>query len=576
MMVGPANQQTLRVDRRGIIRASWGMLLASSLFWGCVTELGGPIPSPEEELFGGDFPATATDSASLSGSGDEPAAYLTMLYTEALGRAPDPSGWQAYLGLFRSQGCTHETLRTVVNSIFLSSEYASLGYGHTARLLTLYRGILGREPDAPGYANHLARMEAGRSFAESVGIFVGSGEFRARVPGLCSGERIGWGAARVIDVQVDDTGAFGGSAWGQNQGDLEALLAAAAARGGGTVVLERRAVVRLRRKLVVPANVTLKTAGDQTPRRYAAMARLVRDANVGGGGLVTLSPGARLEGVWVDGQNGKWTVANGRTEGVRTWGSNVTVANSRLSDSMGTQIYLADGARDGITDCVNTVVRDNLITAYAARYNESSPFMEWYSDGITNRCRAATIARNQIVDATDIGIVTFHPGGAMAQRSQVRDNRIVNAGNSAVAGIGIDPETGFGSQANTRHSFAGFVAERNSMWTSARAHIGLLLTAGTRGWFADGVAVGGTMRNNDTGGLRARTNAGIFVATMDGPTIQGNGLLMTIGRYNGCPTGNIVISSDSVNVGQVQGPWTRASTSSIIGCVARNGPDRRN
>ena len=460
----------------------------------------------------------------LAGGDGEPAPYLTMLYTEVLGRAPDAGGWQAYLGYFAAKGCSQESLRYVTRSFFTSGEYQRLAYGAVPQLLTLYRAVLGREPDAGGFANHLEAMRGGRSLADSVNIFTGSAEFRGRVDEICSGERLGWGSARVIDVPTTQTGSFVGSVAGQNQADLENLLAGAAGNGGGTVVLERRAVVRLTRKLTVPANVTLMTQGGQTPRRYAAMARLVRDTNVGGGSLFKLEPGARLVGVWVDGQNGKWPLSGGRTQGVETTGSNILVADNRLSDSMGTQVYLADGVLNGIDDCVGTTVRGNLITSYPSRYLEPTAANEWFSDGITNRCREATIAGNHIVDATDIAIVTFHPGGAIHQRSQVRGNRIVNAGNSAVAGIGIDPETGFSDQDGTVHSYEGFVAESNSMWTGGGAHIGLLITAGTRAWFQDGVAVGGTVRNNDTSGLSARTNSGIFVATMDGPTIAGNQL----------------------------------------------------
>src|SRR5215813_12910985 len=80
-----------------------------------------------------------------------PGQFIGKMYTEALGRAPDPSGWQGFVNYFQQNGCSQPTLRQVGETFFLSPEYANLGYDNVEKVLTAYRAIFSREPDAGGF-----------------------------------------------------------------------------------------------------------------------------------------------------------------------------------------------------------------------------------------------------------------------------------------------------------------------------------------------------------------------------------------------------------------------------------------
>src|SRR5262249_36684318 len=159
----------------------------------------------------------------------------------------------------------------------------------------------------------------------------------------------------------------------------------------------------------------------------------------------------------------------------------------RITDNEGTEIYLDSAPYNGNADCTGARVTRNLISGYGNGHMKDRPSA--WSDGISNRCPSATIEDNDIVDVTDIGVVTFHPGGESIQASVVRRNRILALGNPMVAAIGIDPETGNEQRRNTALDYSKFVAEDNQVWTSDSSHIDIVLAIGTRSWFADGFAL---------------------------------------------------------------------------------------
>ncbi len=46
-----------------------------------------------------------------------PTQFIAKMYTEALGRAPDPTGWSAAVEYFRENGCNERLLKTWGGSV---------------------------------------------------------------------------------------------------------------------------------------------------------------------------------------------------------------------------------------------------------------------------------------------------------------------------------------------------------------------------------------------------------------------------------------------------------------------------
>lgn len=133
------------------------------------------------------------------------------LYQATLGRAPDPAGLQGWTAALAEGG----VLRAIVPGFINSTEFRNL-YGNTsdtAFVTLLYQNVLGRAPDPAGLAGWLARMQAGLDragvvlgFAESVefvrGTFEGLGHWMRTV---ASGTRLVGGAGN--DTLVGGLGA---------------------------------------------------------------------------------------------------------------------------------------------------------------------------------------------------------------------------------------------------------------------------------------------------------------------------------------------------------------------------------
>lgn len=91
-----------------------------------------------------------------------PSQFIARQYTEALGRAPDPTGWQFSTNAALASGCSAPMLRDIALSVFGSAEYADKGYTPEETMLTVYRAVLGREPDESGFKPAPARPSRSR------------------------------------------------------------------------------------------------------------------------------------------------------------------------------------------------------------------------------------------------------------------------------------------------------------------------------------------------------------------------------------------------------------------------------
>ncbi|WP_437680880.1 DUF4214 domain-containing protein [Sorangium sp. So ce131] len=464
--------------------------------------------------------ALAPSGARAQATGSVPTQYITKLYTEALGRAPDQASWPAVVGAFAG-GCTVESLKRLGVSFYTSGEYTSLGYSNEARLITLYRGALSREPDSAGFASWKRELDRGAPWATVVESVFSSGEFAANVGRACSA-RYGWSAAPVLDVPTEGAVGFGGGSGAA----LQRLLDERAAAGGGVVFLKKRAVVRATATLTIPGGVTLMTEGNPGPRRYAEMGRIVRASGFNAP-LVSVASRGALEHVWIDGRRSEIGYIVPPT-GIRDAAGynvqavcDVTISETRIGDAAGwTNMYVAGAsypAAGCASDTTRATIAGNLITGYA------SPDTSYTQDGISAAFQNTRITANTLVDLTDVHMVLFRAEAGKAQRSQITDNTVFSGGNAAGGGIVLDPLPAPTPAERVFYSFAGTLVEGNTIWTSSRGYIKVALSVGTRPWFGDyaNYADGATVQRNGTGSSALVTNANILIAAagLSDPTV---------------------------------------------------------
>jgi hypothetical protein len=478
-----------------------------------------------------------------------PAQFIAKIHTEALGRIPDQAAWSASLEVFRNAGCGAAQLQAWGRSVYLSAEYASLGYDNASRVLTLYRGVLNREPDAAGFSDILAMLDGGAAWPAVVDRLFGSAEFASLSPALCAGTPTYFGSAPAIPLPVSGPG-FSGGTGEQLQSLLDRTLP------GGTVFLAPKALVQLSAPLVIPAGVTLATTGLPSHNSYAGMGRLVRAAAFDQA-AVQLKPGAKLTSVWVDGQRGavgfRQNAINIQVHG----GAGTEVSNSVSSNTAGWSSLQAFGSAEGLP-CGRNIIANNLVTVYSSNHTDGT-----WSDGLSIACENATVENNQIVDATDAAIVLFRASPAV-QRSVVRRNTILSAGNSAFGAIIADPLHGTGA----RHSFAGSSIADNRLWTGPNTSFEIALSVGTRAWFgtSSDMGAGASFTGNNTGSLSVRTDCAICVSGMLDATVQDNDLATQLVRVHSCP---LVDVGASVSAGYASGTIQRGTDVLIEGCVNR-------
>ena len=230
-------------------------------------------------------------SATLA-HGAPPSQFIAKTYTEGLGRAPTESEWAAaHQALSGTINVT--TLRAWARSIYLSAEYDALyktgaTYDNEARVLTIYRGILNREPDPVGLAARAGALDTGTSWSATLDYLFYSQEFATLSTKIRDLDTYGFGATQASDLH------FVGPKWRVGFGnscspttysvqELQDCLDHAAPFGGfAEVYLAQKAVFRLTTTLRVPSNVYLMTEGQPSHARYALMARLVRAGSFDG------------------------------------------------------------------------------------------------------------------------------------------------------------------------------------------------------------------------------------------------------------------------------------------------------
>jgi hypothetical protein len=498
-------------------------------------------------------------STGLGEATNPPAQFIAKMYTEALGRTPDTNGWANYLNLFVANGCSQSTLQGFASSFYLGTEYASLGYGPAAKVLTSYRGILNREPDQAGFNAWYNYLVGGGDFAGMINSHFTSAEFANLVPKICGSSATYFFGPNPVISLPPSCGGFQG-----NGDQLQAQLNGTPP--GQTVLLACNAVVPISSTLVIPAGVTLATTNLPGPTQYAKMARLVRQS-IWQGAVVQLQPGSQLRSVWVEGQRGYLgaDLSESRaSSNVQTRGSGVVIQNSRFTDPTGATSVHALGTFENFP-CSSATVSNNLVTGYATAHERRN---HW-SDGIDIACEHATVQGNSIVDHTDGGITLFraHPA---TQQSLISNNSVLNAGNSAFMGIVVDQATPAGDGVTT--DFTGAAIANNVIWTGPAAHIDMALTVGTRpDWFF-GMGTGVSVTGNQSGGYPAlRANTVIGVDGLLNATVQNNNFAtQLVSTGVPCP---VVYAAASVSAGLASGNLQPYVDVALDRCITSGHPN---
>ena len=482
-------------------------------------------------------------AAPSPGAAVTPTQWVAKIYTEALGRIPDTSGWQNGYNTFAALGCNAAALKTHGRTVYLSTEYMNQSYDNAARLLTLYRGVLNREPDSTGFNSNLNYLNTGGSWTTVVDSLFATTEFQQLAPVICgTTPYYSFGGGAVLNLPISGTGLQGGTG-----AQLQTALNNASHQNPKIVYLAQKAVYRLTAPLVIPAGVTLTTTGLPPHNNYALQGRLVRASSFEDA-MVKVSAGAKLQNVWVDGQRAQIGYGSARISVEMEGGTNTTVGECRLTDPAGGTNLKAYGP------CAHNTISHNVATGYATNH-----YNGLWADGLTVACEDTLVELNEIIDATDVGIVLFGTAPAV-QKSQVRYNGILAAGNSAYGGIVADPWVG-----TTTQDFTGSSIYENTIWSGA-AHLDFVLSVGTRAWFgtSSNTGTGADFHNNTTNGFQTNTGTGIGVSGMQNAYVQGNNLMLNVTNLSSCPHVSV---GASVSAGLASGSIQAYTDVLIQSCI---------
>ncbi len=460
-----------------------------------------------------------------------PSQFIAKQYTEALGRAPDTTGWKNYTNYFASYGCSSGTLQTVAGSFFNSTEYKNKTYTPEEQVLTIYRALLSREPDALGFETHVNLLRAGNTLSQVIENVTRSQEFLGLVPGICSGNayRQDWGMTQALDI--------GGGVWSQAQ--LQSCL-----DNNAVCSVPARTVVLLTSTVQVGAGKTLETAGGIDRTRYARQARLVRaGGSIDFTHMLHVSGGATVRNLWISGQRHLFKnvpQADGVRANIRFTGDTHGVLQGIRSDAALQRSHIETAS--SASHAGSILIENNLTTGYTSNHVADGTHT-WVTDGLSVHTYNSTVRKNDIVDPTDVGIVIFGHDTA-PQASVAHGNTIVHAGHSAYGSLGFDTLGCNGC------GFSGKGIYGNTILAGNNQHSDIMLFVGTGAWGEppDCVAMnrcgrGAMLTGNTTiwGDERQVTTVqvGIAVDGMLNATVSGNALHVRARNIGKCYVSNL-------------------------------------
>jgi Domain of unknown function (DUF4214) len=456
--------------------------------------------------------------------------WIAKQYSEVLGRAAESAGWGFQEGKVYGSNCTLANLKDQGVWFFTTTEFQNRAYTNAQKIVALYRAILNRDPDQAGFNGWLAALNSGTPLTTIAGYFYDSTEFGHLLSRICGGMPYYWGNGdATFEMNANSTNAYGHVADGRFAGGTASALQTAlnTARpcgmspgspcpdpcpSRGTVWLDRGAVITADATIEVPSCVTLDTYAVTNRKTYLQMGRIIRTTNFVGP-VIQLDTNSTMNHVWIDGNRNQFEqsaqnlnpaaldytasysntgTCSGATSGssypddttrncmknVAVVGDKVTVHSCRIQDPLGsTNLKVENGGQ-------TETITNNLLLGYAtSHYKGEISHTGLWADGISFDGTSSTISTNDIVDATDVGVVLF---GNKAlpdvgdTNTVVDSNNIMNAGNSASAAADFDP---YLSADYAEYNYSGTSIQNNTVFTSLTAHYHIAFSAGTRAWF---------------------------------------------------------------------------------------------
>ena len=492
-----------------------------------------------------------------------PTQFIAKQYTEGLGRAPSPAEWQGWIRFFGrpAHACSARSMAALARTVFLGHEFGRLGYRRVEALSALSRALLNHDLDRTTDDRY---RSARRRWPQVVSAILSRAAFGRKAAAICRARQ----PAYYFDNSVRPPQTATGPGFRGTARQLQIALDVKALKGGGTVWLARAAVIYVDRHtpigglIDVPPGVQLATVGRPGPRSYEKMARLVRIGDrcwrgpscdqpvlAVNGGRAPAAPGGQVQSTWIDGGGGSpfQTAKAGSTVQMDS-GANSAITNSRLDGSIprppvgGTTLGLDGIGNIPSLPCSHMRAAGNLITVYSSDHF----LMRSWADGITIDCEDARVEGNTIVDATDAGIALFGNSG-VDQRSLIRRNDILSAGNDAYSALDVDPHGVCSCFETAPRDFAGSLVEDNTFISGPRTGFGFGLNLGIRSltdYQPDGI--GATARDNGTGSGSAQVNVGVDVDGMFDATLTGNTGHFKLVHINACP---LLTSAAAVSAG---------------------------
>ena len=163
---------------------------------------------------------------------NDPAAQVLRLYQAALGRAPDQAGLHQWIGNLQAGAPLSSLAAGFVGSAEFTARYGA-GLSTTGFVTALYQNALGRAPDAAGLASWTSQINSGQiTQAQALVGFSESAENRADTAGQVAAgiwdvSEAGAEVARLYDTvfgRLPDVGGFSGWVAALNGGEsLQAL-----------------------------------------------------------------------------------------------------------------------------------------------------------------------------------------------------------------------------------------------------------------------------------------------------------------------------------------------------------------
>lgn len=430
-----------------------------------------------------------------------PFQFMAKQYTEALGRAPDPSGWQAYTNYFKANGCKQSSLSYMASQLFGSTEYANKGYTSQEKVLTVYRAMLSREPDQGGFTNWVNFLNAGNTAAQMAQQLAASTEFASLIgdqnSGICSGRayRQDWGNSWPLDIN--------------SLGIWTDVDLANCVNNNVVCNVPSGKVVKMYHTVTIPSGHTLQTNGTPDRRTYAKQARIVRYSG-SFGHLLVAQPGATIQNIWVNGAGNYFLPTdNGVKANIRFESSDVDTSIGVIRNVRSEFPYQLTNIETGIGNGTINIT-SNLTVGYASHHvrGTTSNYYTW-ADGISQHVNNGIVQNNDIVDPTDVGIVIFGHTGKM-QSNSAASNTIVHAGLSAYGSMGLDTTQCSGAPAVSPPNCAfstssGAGLTNNTILAGSTQRVDIMLFNGTAPWKwntsgcgAGYCGTGGQISNNST------------------------------------------------------------------------------